>query len=95
MPEFADELGLQRGVTGYAYYSVPVALYAWLRHPDDFRYALISVLDCGGDTDTVGAILGALMGARLGRRTIPPEVTLAGAMKSVPDAGLVMAKVGG
>jgi ADP-ribosylglycohydrolase len=93
--EFADELGLQRGVTGYAYHSVPVALYAWLRHPDDFRYALISVLDCGGDTDTVGAILGALMGARLGRRTIPPEVTLAGAMKSVPDAGLVMAKVGG
>ncbi len=71
--EFADELGLQRGVTGYAYHSVPVALYAWLRHPDDFRYALISVLDCGGDTDTVGAILGALMGARLGRRTIPLE----------------------
>jgi hypothetical protein len=66
-------LGLQRGVTGFAYHSVPVALYAWLRHPDDFRSALISVLDCGGDTDTVGAILGALMGARLGRRTIPPE----------------------
>ncbi|HXI71469.1 MAG TPA: ADP-ribosylglycohydrolase family protein [Verrucomicrobiae bacterium] len=71
--EFADELGLQRGVTGYAYHSVPVALYAWLRHPDDFRTALIAVLDCGGDTDTVGAILGALMGARLGRGAIPQE----------------------
>ena len=73
MSEFADELGLQRGVTGYAYHSVPVALYAWLRHPDDFRAALTEVLDCGGDTDTMGAIVGALMGARLGRGAIPPE----------------------
>jgi hypothetical protein len=71
--EFADELGLQRGVTGYAYHSVPVALYAWLRHPDDFRMALTAALDCGGDTDTVGAILGALMGSRLGRGAIPKE----------------------
>jgi ADP-ribosylglycohydrolase len=71
--EFADELGLQRGVTGYAYHSVPVAIYAWLRHPDDFRTALIAVLDCGGDTDTVGAILSALMGARLGHSAIPHE----------------------
>ncbi len=71
--EFADELGLQHGVTGYAYHSVPIALYAWLRHPDDFRYALIAVLDCGGDTDTVGAILGALMGAGSGRSAIPQE----------------------
>jgi ADP-ribosylglycohydrolase len=71
--EFADELGLQHGVSGYAYHSVPVALYAWLRHSDDFRTALIAVLDCGGDTDTVGAILGALMGARLGRGAIPQD----------------------
>jgi ADP-ribosylglycohydrolase len=71
--EFADELGLQRGVTGYAYHSVPVALYAWLRHPDDFRTALIAALDCGGDTDTVGAILGALMGSRWGPGAIPQE----------------------
>jgi ADP-ribosyl-[dinitrogen reductase] hydrolase len=65
--------GLERGVTGYTCHSVPVALYAWSRHPEDFRMALIAVLDCGGDTDTVGAILGALMGARLGREAIPQE----------------------
>ena len=39
----------------------------------DFRTALIAVLNCGGDTDTVGAILGALMGARLGCGAIPQE----------------------
>jgi ADP-ribosylglycohydrolase len=71
--EFADELGLERGVTGYAYHSVPVAIYAWLRHADDFRTALTAALDCGGDTDTVGAIVGALTGARLGREAIPQE----------------------
>ena len=71
--EFADELGLQRGVTGYAYHTVPLALYAWLHHPGDFRTALAAVLDCGGDTDTVGAIVGALAGASTARAGIPEE----------------------
>lgn len=71
--EFADSLGLQKGVTGYAYHSVPVALYAWLRHHDDFRQALKAALDCGGDTDTVGAIVGAIVGAKVGKEGLPPE----------------------
>jgi ADP-ribosylglycohydrolase len=70
--ELAARLGLQRGVTGYAYHTVPVALYAALRHPDDFRAALEGALACGGDTDTVGAITGAVVGARLGPAAIPP-----------------------
>lgn len=72
--EFADALGLQKGVTGYAYHSVPVALYAWLRHRNNFRKALESALDCGGDTDTVGAIVGAIMGAQVGKQSIPAEL---------------------
>lgn len=60
--EFARELGLKKGVTGYAYHSVPIALYAWLRHFGDYRGGLEAVLNCGGDTDTVGAITGALLG---------------------------------
>lgn len=71
--EFAGSLGLKRGVTGYAFHTVPVALYAWLRHPADFRAALVSVLDCGGDTDTAGAIVGALAGASIGPGGIPQE----------------------
>ncbi len=61
--DFVRSLNLKRGVTGYSLHVVPVALYAWLRHPDEFRTALAAALDCGGDTDTVGAILGALSGA--------------------------------
>lgn len=71
--EFASSLGLARGVSGYAFHSVPVAIYACLRHPDDFRAALIAALDCGGDTDTVGAIVGALAGCRVSGSGIPVE----------------------
>jgi len=59
--EFATTLGLAKGVTGYAYHSVPVALFAWVRHYGDYRGGLEAALDCGGDTDTVGAIAGALL----------------------------------
>lgn len=60
VPEFAHEMGLERGVSGYAYHSVPVALYAWDYHYGDYKTGLEFVLNCGGDTDTVGAIYGAL-----------------------------------
>lgn len=72
--EFADLLGLQKGVTGYACHSVPVALCAWLRHHNDFRKALESALGCGGDTDTVGAIVGAIVGAQVGKEGLPLEL---------------------
>lgn len=71
--EFATRLGLEKGVTGYAFHTVPVALYAWWHHRGDYRATLSAVLDCGGDTDTVGAITGALAGADLGAASIPRE----------------------
>lgn len=71
--DFVRSLNLKRGVTGYSLHVVPVALYAWLRHRDDYRTALATALDCGGDTDTVGAILGALSGAVVGKSGIPIE----------------------
>jgi ADP-ribosylglycohydrolase len=73
VPGFVDRLGLKHGVTGYSLNVVPVALYAWLRHRGDFPSALTAALECGGDTDTVGAIVGALCGAVGGVENIPPE----------------------
>ena len=67
---FAEELGQKGRVSGYAYHTVPVALYAWLRHFGDFRAGLEAVIGCGGDTDTVGAIAGALLALNA---TIPEE----------------------
>ena len=71
--DFVRNLNLKHGVTGYSLHVVPVALYAWLHHPDDFRTALTSALDCGGDTDTVGAIVGAASGVVVGKSGIPIE----------------------
>jgi ADP-ribosylglycohydrolase len=71
--EFAAGIGLSRGVSGYMYHTVPVALYGWLRYSDDFRTAVQSAIRCGGDTDTTAAITGALVGARVGKAGIPQE----------------------
>ena len=69
----AERLGLAKGVTGYIHHTVPVVAYAWLRHGGDFRATLTAVLDCGGDTDTTGAIVGALAGAICGEDAIPAD----------------------
>ena len=70
---FASGLGLDEGVTGYMFHTVPVVLHAWLRHPRDFKAALLAVIRCGGDTDTTGAILGSIVGAGVGKEGIPEK----------------------
>lgn len=70
---FATSLGLERGVSGYVYHTVPVAIHAWLRHQHDYREAVIEVIRCGGDTDSTAAIVGALVGAGAGLEGIPGE----------------------
>lgn len=70
---FADSLGLERGISGYAYHTVPVAAYSWLRHYGDFGASLESVLCLGGDSDTVGALAGAFAGTTVGVAGIPRE----------------------
>jgi ADP-ribosyl-[dinitrogen reductase] hydrolase len=64
--EFAIRLGLDKGVSGYIYHTVPIAIYGWLRHSDNFESGLIAVWERGGDTDTTGSITGGLIGATTG-----------------------------
>ena len=68
---FAEQIGCGRGVSGYVYRTVPVALHAWLSSPRDYRRAAESVIRCGGDTDTTAAIVGAIVGSGTGRDGIP------------------------
>ncbi len=70
-PAFAAALGLANGVTGYSFHTVPVALHAWFSHPADYRGAVLAAIECGGDTDTVAAITGAIAGAGTGKEGIP------------------------
>lgn len=61
-PNFATQLGLSKGVTGYAYHTVPVALHPWFKH-STLMPALQEVILCGGDTDTTASITGGVIGA--------------------------------
>jgi ADP-ribosylglycohydrolase len=70
---FADSLGLGKGVSGYVYHTVPVALHAWMNHPRDFPNAILETIRCGGDTDTTAAIVGGIIGAGAGAQGIPEE----------------------
>lgn len=70
---FAESLGLGQGVSGYTYHTIPVAIHAWLTHQDDFRAAVVVVIQCGGDTDSTAAIVGGIVGASTGKDVIPAE----------------------
>lgn len=54
-----------------AFNSVPTAIYSFLAHPDSFEEAVVYAISLGGDTDTIGAMTGAIAGARLGVESIP------------------------
>jgi poly(ADP-ribose) glycohydrolase ARH3 len=53
-----------------AFNSVPTAIYSFLANPD-FEEALIYAVSLGGDTDTIGAMTGAIAGAYYGVEAIP------------------------
>jgi len=71
--DFAESLGSRNGISGYMYHTVPCVIQTWLRYQDDFASGLQEILCAGGDTDTSGAILGAILGARTGKDGIPEE----------------------
>jgi len=63
-----------RGVSGYVYQTMPVAMHAWLSHPRDLPAALRHTILCGGDADTTAAIVGGIVGAAVGREGIPADL---------------------
>jgi ADP-ribosyl-[dinitrogen reductase] hydrolase len=73
-PEGESRLsGRGRPVSGYIVHTVAAALALTARHPDDLRTAVVETVALGGDTDTVAAIVGGLVGARVGRDGIPAD----------------------
>ncbi len=68
MDEKAIITGLGTGVA--AFDSVPTAIYAFCRF-DTFEDAVVYAISLGGDTDTIGAMTGAICGAFYGEAAIP------------------------
>jgi len=71
--QFATKIGSENGISGYSFHTVPCVLQVWLRHGEDFEPGLQEIIKAGGDTDTVGAIYGGVVGARIGKQGIPKD----------------------
>ena len=52
---------------------MPAVLQVWFKHPLDYRTALREIISCDGDSDTTGAIPGAIVGSGVGREGIPMD----------------------
>ncbi len=71
--QFCIDNGMAKGVSGYCYSTLAVALQIWLRHYDDAEAAITEAVRCGGDTDTLAAIVGGMTGARVGKAGLPRQ----------------------
>ena len=69
--DFAAQMGLEKGITGYMLHTVPVVVHCWLSNPADAESGLVKLIRCGGDTDTTAAILGGIVGAGVGKAGLP------------------------
>ena len=72
--DFVASLGSKNGVSGYMLHTLPAVLHVWLRHQDDYIGGVTEMIRLGGDSDSTAAILGGIIGARVGRDGIPPHL---------------------
>src|SRR5262249_21188833 len=84
-PEYRDKLEAAAAVSGpadlaalgnriEALHSVPTAIASFALTPDSYADAVANLIFLGGDTDPLAAMAGALSGAFLGGRGIPPRL---------------------
>lgn len=72
--DFVAGLGSKNGVTGYMLHTLPTVLHVWLRHQNDYIGGVTELIRLGGDSDSTAAILGGIIGARVGRDGIPAHL---------------------
>jgi ADP-ribosylglycohydrolase len=70
----ANEIVEKIGNGSDALSAVPAALYSVLRNNGSMLDAVLFAVELGGDTDTIGAMAGAISGAKFGSKAIPVEL---------------------
>ena len=70
LPEDAEWLRRDQGLIGHTLLALQCGLWA-AETPQNFEEAIVGLTHAGGDTDTNGAVGGAVLGARYGRDGIP------------------------
>jgi len=53
--------------------AVALALYCFLRYPNDYKKIVLRGANTNGDSDSIACIAGGISGARLGAEAIPKE----------------------
>lgn len=61
------------GNRSQSFNSVPTAIYIFLQNFRSFKKTVVKAIGLGGDTDTIGAMSGAINGSLLGYKAIPNE----------------------
>ncbi len=69
-----EHLRLDGSTIGFTLKAMQAGLWC-LEHPEDFEESLVLVIQAGGDTDTNGAVAGAVLGALRGASSIPDRWT--------------------
>jgi ADP-ribosylglycohydrolase len=69
-----DDAQMAEVVRGWAAHeAIAAAAYILARHADDPREAVLEGANAPGDSDSIATLAGALVGARLGIKALPPE----------------------
>lgn len=68
-----EDLQKEVGTGCLALESVCFAVAVYLRHMDNFQAGILEAINSGGDTDSVAAMVGAMIGSRVGLKGIPKE----------------------
>ncbi len=69
-----EHLKLDGAAIGFTLKAMQAGLWC-LEHAEDFEESLVTVIQAGGDTDTNGAVAGAILGALHGASSIPDRWT--------------------
>jgi len=71
LSQYLKKRSQEKGISGYIYHTVPAVIHVWLRNQNDFKSGIEEIIRAGGDTDSTAAILGGIIGARVGEAGIP------------------------
>lgn len=72
----ARHFGWDRGISGFIVPTTVMATYCFLRYPTNFERGVLSAIGLGGDTDSVAAIVGGLIGAHIGYDKLPSDLVV-------------------